>query len=40
MQYSAVENFHSGKASVTVQRETASEQYVCFNQGQAIRNAL
>ena len=30
----AVEIFHEGKASMTVQRETASEQCVCFSQGQ------
>ena len=35
----AVEIFHEGKASMTVDRETASEQYVCFSQGQAKRPA-
>ena len=35
----AVEIFHEGKASMIVQRETASEQYVCFSQGQAKRPA-
>ena len=39
MQCCAMERFHSGKASMTVQRETASEQYVCFSQGQAKRLA-
>ena len=35
----AVEIFHEGKASMTVHRETASEQCVCFSQGQAKRPA-
>ena len=39
VQCSAVERFHLGKASMTVQRETTSEQYVCFSQGQAKRSA-
>ena len=41
VQCSAVlwEIFHEGKASITVQRETASEQYVCLSQGQVKRLA-
>ena len=32
-----VERFHEGKPSVTVQRQTSSERYVCLSQGQAKR---
>ena len=39
VQCCAVEMFHEGKASMTVQRETISEQYVCFSQGQEKRPA-
>ena len=34
VQCCAMERFHSGKVSMIVQRETTSEQYVCFTQGQ------
>ena len=34
-----VERFHEGKPSVTVQRQTSSERYVCLSQGQAKRPA-
>ena len=39
VQCCAVERFHSGMASMIVQRQTASEQYVCFSKGQAKRPA-
>ena len=39
VQCCAMKIFHEGKASMTVQRETASEQYLCFSQGQAKRLA-
>ena len=35
VQCSAVERFHRGKGSMTLQRQTGSEQYVCLSQGQA-----
>ena len=35
IQCSAVETFHRGKGSTTVQRQTRNEQYYCLSQGQA-----
>ena len=39
VQCCAMKIFHEGKASMTVQRETASGQYLCFSQGWAKRPA-
>ena len=39
VQYCGVETFHEGKPSMTVQRQTSSERYVCLNQSQAKRPA-
>ena len=39
VRYSGVERIHEGKPSVTVQRQTSSERYVCLSQGQAKRPA-
>ena len=39
VQCCGVERFHECKPSVTVQRQTASERYVCLSQGQAKRPA-
>ena len=35
VQCCGVERIHEGKPSVTVQRQTSSERYVCLSQGQA-----
>ena len=39
VQCCGVERIHEGKPNVTVQRQTASERYVCLSQGQAKRLA-
>ena len=39
VQCCGVETIHEGKPSVTVQRQTSSERYVCLSQGQAKRPA-
>ena len=39
VQCCGVERIHEGKPSVTVQRQTSSERYVCLSQGQAKRPA-
>ena len=39
VQCCGAERFHEGKPSATVQRQTASERYVCLSQGQAKRPA-
>ena len=39
VQCSGVERIHEGKPSVTLQRQTSSERYVCLSQGQVKRPA-
>ena len=39
VQCCGVERIHEGKPSMTVQRQTSSERYVCLSQGQAKRPA-